>query len=230
MDGNATLRELLSATPYGSLAQAVAALSRFAHPVTVAQTGNHALFRVVRSTASRGAIVDVGGGRRLMYDDNSTPTLAFLWAHGLARSGRRAARDVQYNHVYDRVSRFTDNADVYTSLANLCVTPAFLSKLTDHDEEVVALLRYRVYDLHGYAPTGEVPARPPGYGSLAWADAMPPVHDLEARLREGLTANPASPIARSAREIGWYFSGWRPDPSVPAATPRKLAAGDDHGA
>lgn len=47
-DGNAVLRELLARSEYGSAAQAVAALTRWAHPTTVRQTGNRGLFPVIR--------------------------------------------------------------------------------------------------------------------------------------------------------------------------------------
>ena len=55
-------------------------------------------------------------------DDNTSPTLAFKWA---AQQGR--GPDIQFNHIYTG----TNDPDLYTALWNICVTPAFLAKLTD---------------------------------------------------------------------------------------------------
>lgn len=121
--------------------------------------------------------------------------------------------DIQFNHVWPG----SRNADTYTALWNLCVTPAFLAKTTDgsNSPAVVELLRYRSYERFGELPDGgRPPSRPPGYEDLPWAPVPPPVNDLEPELRRRLAASPKSPPARAAREIGWLFSGWTPDASI----------------
>lgn len=108
-----------------------------------------------------------------MYDDNTTPTLALLWA-----ARRKKGPDIQYNHVYGDPR----NPATYTALWNLCVTPAFLAKTTDgpNHPEVLAAVRYRAVDLYGCWPAGEErPAEPSGYRDLAWAPSPEPVPDLE---------------------------------------------------
>lgn len=108
----------------------------------------------------------------------------------------------------------------YTALWNLCVTPAYLAKVTDGSNslEVQAALRRRSYELFGHVPDGEaVPEAPPGYDDLVWrVPSPPPPPDLAAVLRERLAANQGSSPAASAREFGWLFGGWNSAAMVPA--------------
>jgi hypothetical protein len=72
-----------------------------------------------------------------------------------------------------------------------------------------------VVEIYGCWPAGEErPTEPPGYRDLTWAASPEPLEDLEAELRACLAQAPASPPARAAREIGWLFSVWKPDPDV----------------
>jgi hypothetical protein len=183
----------------------------FLHPATVAQTGGSALFPTIRlrDMSERGRI-EVVDGERVLLDDNTSPTDAFLWAAGISR-GRY--RDVQFNHVWN-VAR---DRTAYTALWNLCATPAFLAKTTDGKShpEVTAALRFHAYDLYGALPLGESgPAKPRGYEELCWAPSPEPVRDLAQVLRQRLRGSPRSRTARACREIGWLFSGWEPDPTV----------------
>jgi hypothetical protein len=206
-DGNAVLRELLARSSYGSAAQAVAALTRWAHPETVQQTGNRELFPVIRCRviSDRGRDTSLPNGRRVMMDDNTAPTEAFLFTHGISRS---AYRDVQFNHVWQNANEVAS----YTSLANICVTPSFLSKLTDTDEEIAGLLRFRAYHLYSYAPAGEIPA-PAAYASVTWAEPLPVVENVEATLRATLRGRRGR-TAECARRLGWLYSGFLPDPTL----------------
>lgn len=206
-DGNAVLRDLLGRSEYASAAQAVASLTRWAHPETVQQTGNRSIFAVVRCRVitDRGRDVTLTDGRTVMMDDNTAPTEAFLFAHGISRS---SYRDVQFNHVWQSANE----AESYTSLANICVTPSFLAKLTDTDAEIASTLRYRAFGLYGYAPAG-VPAEPPGYAELRWAEPLPPVAQLEATLRAAMRGKKGRTVA-CARRLGWLFSDFRPDPTL----------------
>lgn len=194
-DGQTALAALIGASRYGTVAQAVASLAVFSHPQTVAQTRGQALFPTIRGTPGEFVEID---GRRLMSDDNRSPTDAFRWANGL---GTRS-RDTQLNHVYS-VSR---NPDAYTSLANLVLTPAFLAKLTDTNAAVQDLLRWRAYDLYGWTPAGhEAPQRPADYAALEWAVPLPPTADLPARLEAALQRTPKSRTTIAARRLGWLF-------------------------
>ncbi len=99
-------------------------------------------------------------------------------------------------------------------LANLCLTPAFVAKLTDTDVPIRALLRYRAYELFGYWPTAEPREKPVGYDDLAWSDPLPVVADVEQALRVAMRTKKKDRVVVSARELGWMFSGFRPDATL----------------
>lgn len=170
--GREVLRSLLAAA-YGSPAQAVASLALFSHPETVAQTEYKAAVPVIRGEIALRGKIGERDGRQVGFDDNTAPTNVFDWING------RTVRpdDIQYNHVYDD----SKNPDTYTCLANLCVTPSFLAKLTDHDREIRALIRYRVWDIYHWHPAHEPePVKPVGYDDLVWAPFLPAVSDAKA--------------------------------------------------
>ena len=213
LDGVARLDEIVRQAGYGSTVAAVAAHTVFLHPETVAQTKGQALFPIVRDPARRGQIGKLEDGSVVMYDDNTTPTQSFLWA-----ARRIKGPDVQYNHLWGDPR----NPRTYTALWNLAVTPAFLAKTTDgsNHPEVLAALRYRAYELFGFYPDGEeCPPAPPGYHELSWASPPEPVLDLEAILRGRLASAPKSRPATAARRLGWLYSGWQPDDTLPEPSP-----------
>ena len=196
-DGQAALSALISASKYKTVAQAVASLTVFSHPETVAQTGGRALFPSIRGVPGQYTEID---GRRLLLDDNKSPTDAFLWANALGRRGR----DTQFNHVY----AVSGDVDAYTALPNICMTPAFLAKLTDTSADVRALLAYRSLDLFGWKPTGfDAPERPDGYAALEWAAPLPPVPDLRGHLLRVMARRPKDRTVLAADRLGWLFGG-----------------------
>ena len=211
-DGRKALLDLVKGSvEYRSLEQAVASLAVFAHPDTVKQTENRNLFRVIRQRElhERGRLYEYGDTHgRVMYDDNHSPTWAFDWTHAIKWW---KDRDIQYNHVWSR----SREVEYYTSLANLCVTPTFLAKLTDGEDAIALLLRYRAFCLYGFWPDPDTePTMPPGYRDLNWADTLPAVPDLEATLLAAMRLKPRNSLVQSVREIGWFFSGFNPDPEL----------------
>lgn len=208
LDGVEQLAAVLTRAGYPSVAAAVAEHTVFLHPDTVAQTRGSAIFPIIRNPSRRGQFETADDGRRLLLDDNRSPTDAFRWAAGLTKG-----RDVQFNHVWN----YSRDADSYTALWNLCATPAFLAKTTDgsNHPEVTAALRYHAYRLFGARPANEpVPARPDGYELLAWAPHPDPVTSLEEVYRTRLRASRKSPAAIACREIGWLYSAWLPDSTL----------------
>jgi hypothetical protein len=196
LNGLAALETVIAASRYGTVQQAVASLAVFSHPETVRQTGCRPFVRTVRDAARRGQ-VEERNGVVVGLDDNKSPTDAFLWCNGLKRP-----REAQFNHVY------ADSADAesYTSLANLCVTPSFIAKLTDTNARIQALLRFRVCDLYGWVPTGLVsPSMPPEYEKLVWAPTLQPVGDVEAASRARMARRPRDRTVQIVRQIGWVF-------------------------
>ena len=219
-DGRSVLQDILQTSVYETIPQAVASLTKFSHPATVAQTNNCNIFRVIRwsntgevddngNAIKRGGYVAYGENGRVMLDDNESPTSAFVWASGSVLKGYK---DVQFNHIWAGAKDVT----LYTSLANICVAPAFLAKLTDTDKEVCASLQYRAYELYcGFRPRDKpVPAKPKGYNDLAWAPPLPEVDDLEACLRRAVQTKPKNRAVCSIQELGWYFSDFKPEPTV----------------
>jgi len=209
LDGREALEHLLQKSGYGSVAQAVASLALFNHPSTVRQCAGSAVFRIVRAKASheRGRIDTATDGRPVLLDDNTGPTDTFLWTNGI---GRNSYRDVQFCHVWPR----STDPCCYTNLANICILPSFLAKLSDTHAEVVRLLRIRAFELFAWKPDdAETPdwAEMPG---VTWAECLPPIGDLAANLRAALLHNPKSRTTASARLLGWLFSSWEPDRSL----------------
>jgi len=209
LDGKQALKELISNSHYKTVEQAIASLTIFTHPALVKQTRNKNIFNIIRyknGRTSRGQFIDLPDGRRAMYDDNKGPTDAFLWANSINRNDYE---DVVFGHVWDR----SDNVDYYTSLANICMLPAFLSKLTDTDRSIKELLRYHVFNIYeGFRPDSESElSKPRNYDSLLWAKQFETIKDLEKRFRERMKIGLKDRTVKSAREIGWYFSNYQPD-------------------
>ncbi|WP_374469145.1 hypothetical protein [Phenylobacterium sp.] len=197
LDGRAALEAIIAASQYRTIAQAVASLTLFSHPLTVRQTDGRALFPSIRNPRRVGQI-DVHESRRVLLDDNRSPTSAFLWANGLSRRGP----DTQFNHVYAA----SLDVDAYTALPNLCMTPAFIAKLTDTSEEVRRLLRYRSYQLYQWVPAGhEPPGRPDEYEALEWAAPLPAVDDVKATVLAAMARKPKDRTVLAAKELGWLF-------------------------
>ena len=198
LDGAIALDELVVRAGWSSVEAVVAANTVFLHPDTVAQAGSGAVFPVVRDPTRRGQFGELADGRKVLFDDNATPTDVFLWA-----ANRIKGPDLQFNHVWSR----PNDPDSYTALWNLCCTPAFLAKTSDSHPGVVAMLRYRSYDLYGRLPAGVGdPPRPDRYEELTWAAMPPSVDDLEAVFRARMRSAPLRRASVVARTIGWVFS------------------------
>lgn len=204
IDGKEILKELIHRAGYSSILEVVAEHTLFTHPETVKQTGNHNLFRIIRNAHLRGNIVDYEDGKKVMYCDNEGPNRAFVWSNGGIKYS-----DVQFNHIYSD----SQNVQIYTSLANICLTPAFLAKLTDTDEEVKKLLKYRSYDLYGFY-MGEPPERPVDYDKLHWKEFLGPIQNLGEYLLMRLQRSRKARSAISSAKIGWYFSDYKPDSRI----------------
>ena len=203
-DGLASLRSIIESSQYKTIAQAVASLALFTHPDTVRQTGGRAVFLAIRDARRVGEIAEVGG-RKVMLDDNKSPTDAFLWANRISRRGR----DTQFNHIYAA----SGDPDAYTALPNICMTPAFIAKLTDTSEEIKQLLQFRSYELYGWVlPMKEPPSRPDDYDKLEWASPLDPVDDVRQAVEDAMARKPKDRTVQSARKLGWLFDEKQPRP------------------
>jgi hypothetical protein len=209
-DGGKALELIIEKSAYGGLLQAVASLALFSHPETVAQTQGHALFRIVRGPIpQRGHIVPFDDGKEVLLDDNTGPTDAFLWANQIRRG---AYSDVQFCHIWQN----SGNPRSYTNLANICVLPAFLAKLSDTHAEINTVLKQRVLEFYGWHPhTETVPSVDRQLTNLEWAPFLPANLNVERTVRDEMRTKAKSRTTISASRIGWLFSGWNPDGSLP---------------
>jgi hypothetical protein len=214
-DGVEALKRLLERAGYPSVVAAVAEHTIFLPTETVAQTGGAALFRTIRRSPKGGEVIglpaELPDGRVVLIDDNQSAVKAFWWA---ARQSR-VPPEMQTNHVWPQ----SRDPDSYTALWNLCATPTFLAKTTDGSNypEVKAAVRFHAYKLYGCLPSGvDPPAEPAGYADLIWAPCPPPVPDLNVEFRRRFARSRADSnrAARCAREVGWLFSNWLPDPTI----------------
>ena len=204
LDGLSALEDVLGAE---NVLPTVARYAVFLHPQTVAQAGRRALFPIIRAEGfeRRGSQIELAGSA-VITCDNLSPTHAFLWA-----AGRSKGPDIQFNHIWPSKR----DPSLYTALWNLCVTPAFLAKLTDNHPAVVAAIRCRAHDLYGCLPEGQRrPPEPTGYASLQWAPHPPAVANVEAVFRGRMATVRSSRCTVAATRIGWTFSGFNPDPTV----------------
>lgn len=197
LDGRTALEAVIASSQYRTIAQAVASLTLFSHPDTVRQTGGQALFPAIRNAKRVGEITE-HDGQKVLLDDNKSPTDAFLWANGLARRGP----DTQFNHVYSA----SLDIRAYTALPNICMTPAFVAKLTDTSREVRHLLQFRSFQLYGWVPDGhDQPERPADYEILEWAAPLPAVADVRAAMDSAMASKPKNRTVLAARRLGWLF-------------------------
>jgi hypothetical protein len=122
-----------------------------------------------------GTIVD-----GIYLDNNSRANLAIKQ---VIFSDIRQCRGMHTCHVWARTCY---DARYHTSLANLVLIPAPLAGLTDHDEQIASILRYRAFELHGWHPEGVAP--PPkldGYPAPeTWAAMRRVVPAVLKRVRE----------------------------------------------
>lgn len=212
--GKNLLLTFINLAGYNNLIDAIAATTVFAHPDTVSQTimvnnKPNGVFKIIRGgLGQRGTYGPTGIVHQHMYDDNKGPTDAFIWAHKIQRG---QYEDIQFNHIWD----CSQDVDAYTNLANICVTPSFLAKLTDTDKYVCDCLRYRSYDLYRWFPHGKtVPIKPNGYGNINWAATLPVVNNLEKVYRTAMRSKRKDRTTASCRDIGWLFSNFLPDNNI----------------
>lgn len=206
LDGKKALKKIISDSLYGSLEQAVASLALFSNPDTVKQTKNRNVFRVIRNFQNRGKYADYGDGKRVLEDDNKAPTDAFIWANKIKRS---QYSDIQFCHIW----RDSKSVKLYTCIANICILPAFLAKLTDSDLNIIDLLKHRIFKLYdGFHPDdNEPPVKPFYYDSLLWSKTIPPNYEVEKSCRVAMASKPRDRVTKSAKEIGWLYSDYEPD-------------------
>jgi hypothetical protein len=180
----------------------------FLHPDTVAQTGGQAVFPTIRDVLQRGTFDTMADGRHVLRDDNTSPTLAFLWA-----AGRTKGPDVQYNHVWND---FTQPRRLHGTVEPPC--HAGVPRQDDRRLQPPRRRRRPPLSRLGPLPLPSGRARRAATARRLRrarpGSAPAAVATLESALRDRLRTNPKSRPALAARTIGWLYSDWQPDPTI----------------
>jgi hypothetical protein len=97
-----------------------------------------------------------------MYDDNTTPTWAMLWAHGGVLGHRQG-------WVFAHVWPACDDVDSYTHLANLAIVPECFASLTDKDGPLTSYLQWHAWKKYKWKPKHiGPPQKPADYDTIKW--------------------------------------------------------------
>ena len=97
-----------------------------------------------------------------MYDDNTTPTRAVLWAHGAVLGNRRGWG---FAHIWPAC----DDVESYTHLANLAIVPECFASLTDKDGPLTDYLKWHAWTVCGWKPSHVAPPQMPAdYNADLW--------------------------------------------------------------
>jgi hypothetical protein len=198
MNGNKILTELLEKSEYGSKEQAIASLTYFTNPETIKDLNNSHIFKIIRNPAKRGEMTD-----EYMFDNNFCVQDIFRWVNKL---NKKELKDVQFNHIYsDRKS-----IEKYTCLSNIVLTPAFLAKLTDTDNDIKYLLKYRAYEIYNYNPEKIDFVKPINYDKIEWKDYRPIIVNLKEHMKHIAEKNKKNKAILSINKFGWFFNNFEP--------------------
>lgn len=109
------------------------------HPNTVKEVGS-AVFPTSRARKDRPRFTEIRREDRVVgiFDDNTTPTWALLWSHGIA-GGKRVG--LTFAHVWT----VADDIESYTHPANLAIVPECLAGLTDKAGPLTSFLRWHAW-------------------------------------------------------------------------------------
>lgn len=141
----------------------VAETSWLAHPDTVKAIGR-VVFPTVRARKGhlRGGRIDSGEGDG-MYDDNTTPRWALLWAHGIPITHHPSDRT--FAHVWEGA----DDIASYSHLANILMVPEPFAGLTDKKGPLTRYLRWHAWSVYGWKPAhAATPDKPDDFDSITW--------------------------------------------------------------
>lgn len=148
-------------------------------PHTVAQFCG-AVFPTIRDPRKREQPVEQEGRVIGMYDDNTTPRWALLWAHGIPGKSKQPTKGWTISHVWDR----SKDMGAYTHLANLALLPEYLGSLSDKQGPLTHPLRFHAWHVYGWRPAEvEEPAKPDGYDQISW-NYFTPVEDPVGFVRD----------------------------------------------
>ncbi len=160
------------------LAKMVARTAYLPAPETVAAL-NGAVFPTTRDSQARITPIEREGAVIGMYDDNTTPRWALLWAHGISGVGKMPSAGWTFAHVWSA----SDDIDSYTNLANLAMIPECFASLTDKNGPLTRFLQWHAWEKYHWKPNARgQPTRPNGYELITW-NYFPHIADPVAFIR-----------------------------------------------
>jgi len=172
--GKHALKDVLIKS-YGSVINAVASMTVFPPKSIVNSLGAHAVCNAVRISKQHSSLgkqcgekVPIAEGGEAMLDENCIPDgiFKFCFKPSVSRSIKRNNAYTQLNHIYQCAGR---GPDYFANLANLCLTPNFIAKLTDEDETIQKMLQYRAFQLYCFNPEGfDFSEQAEEFSSLSW--------------------------------------------------------------
>ena len=165
----------------------------FLDPSVVSQAENLPIFRARRKRGGETPETIVDG---FHVSQNLPPDLAFF----VATPDTRDRSSVQLCHIYGGTGEARDPF-YYTNLANLCLLPNFLVKLSDTNTYIKNLLKGCSFALYNFAPQGEI--------SPEYVDGIDPMQLkktslLDIALGMRIAANDSAPFGR-VRDVGCLF-------------------------
>jgi hypothetical protein len=149
---------------FAALARMVATTSWLPHPYTMRALGR-APFPTSRERKTHLRFTQIwdNGEEVGMYDDNTTPRWALLWAHGFKETHHPSGWT--FAHVWESADDIKD----YTHLANLVMVPECFGSLTDKRGPLTGFLRWHAWAAYGWKPaSAEKPKKPEGYELISW--------------------------------------------------------------
>lgn len=160
------------------LAEITIRYCKFPHPDVVSRLGK-ATFPVIRNTSKR-LKTEYLDGRKVMFDDNTTPRWSLLWSHGYEQTGH--PKGFTCAHVWS----MSKDPKVYTHVANLFITRESFASLSDKEGPLVPYLRYHAKKVYGWQPKGTGTLdKPCGYDELEW-NYFNPIDNPQDHIRRRL--------------------------------------------
>ena len=145
-----------------ALAQIFAANSFLPNEQTAREL-NYPIFQTLRNPKRRYQLHYEKNAPVAMYDDNTTPRWALLWAHGIEAVAHQ--KGWQFSHVWPA----SEDRHAYTRVANLALVPECFGGLTDKQGPLVPFLRWHAWCKYLWKPANKmIPQCPAGFETITW--------------------------------------------------------------
>ena len=132
------------------LVKLVIKLCYFPNPETCKEI-NTAVFPTIRAQPKfRRFSVQKIESRKLLRDDNTSPTWALMWSHVIGR-----VTPPKNGWIFAHVWQASQDAEGYTAPYNLVLMPEFLGSLSDKNGPLARYFQYHAQSVYGLTPKGK---------------------------------------------------------------------------